>query len=454
MSRASSFTRLLRSGFGKLRMSRLTFFQLLLLGLAFAVLWFTALRPWLESRTKVRSQALLHEAIAQFEDDFGSLDPKSYEPEPVPGEINVAHWALAGGAALLEDQGFRAELSRFFRDTQGFDVTRPAVRAGLRRNQPALDLLYRMAELERSDFGLEYAKGNRLRLPDSDQLYATGSLLGLDAVVATNDGRARDVLRSLRSLNALTGALTGEAPRPLYMLSVRLEALLERSLRRISLETPAETLGDLAELAASPTDTHGLCERFRRMAYFDAAVRVARGPDPELLRQVERSYLPKKFRRRSDIHWVGWAHVALPSLGVAVERCDAMKPLAGLGSVPQGAIVLASSQSELPYDPHALWILQPELNGHLEIARRTRHQRRMAAVALTLMVTAAERGVEPAEVTDLPLLFTDATTTELARCTEIRDLDGVATLVPIRNRSECPFWADESLHWSLEARDS
>lgn len=441
-----------------LHISRLAFFQLLFLFLALAVLFQIGLRPWLDAREEAAERARLAEVVADFESETASLDPADYAPEPVPDLENAAHWALAGAAALVDDDGFGETLARFARDPESFDPTDPPSLAALERNPPTLSLLHRMAKLDRSDFGIDYEAGTDLRLPPLRQLYAAGALLGLEAVVAASNGRVEEALESLRSLDSLAGALAREAPRQTYVSAVYLERLFDRTLRAMAQEdelvSEDSAWSDLLRVADQPPHAGGLCPRVSRLLHFDAAIRIAAGPDPAVTKRIRMSWAGRWFGLRRDVPWSAWAKHALAGINEFSARCDELHPLRGTG-------ILAGTRfgwqdpgdlSEPPTRSSSGWALghlQPDLWGQTEVVRRQRHRRLLAIVALTLLDETRRRGVDVTAIIDLPDHVGPPTAKELASCVEIQtDPDGGRSLVSVR-RDDCRFWIDDSMRWPL-----
>ena len=453
----------IRRALGALRISRLAFFQLLFLALALAVLFQIGLRPWLAAREQAKDSAHLARVVADFQAETTSLDPANYAPKPVPDLENAAHWALAGAAALVDDDGFGETLASFARDPESFGSTKDLdLLDALERNQPALSLLHRMAELDRSDFGIDYGAGPKLRLPPLRQLYAAGALLGLDAVVAASEGSVEDALESLRSLDSLTSAMAGEAPRPAYVSAVYLERLFDRTVRAVA---KTENFGSgtmpwsgLLRIVDQPPHAGGICSRVRRLLHFDAAIRIAAGPDPDVAKRIRLSRGKGWFGLRRDLPWSIWAQHALAGVTEFGVRCDELHPLRGTGIIA-GTHFGWREPGDLSQPPSrgtsswALGHLQPNLWADAEIVRRQRHRRLLAIVALTLLDEAQRRGVDLTAVDDLPDRVIDPMAKELASCVEIqpREDDDLRELASVR-RGGCNFWIDESMRWPLPSR--
>lgn len=393
---------------------RETVFRALVLLVALGVLgWLLHERfymPWYEGQLRTAATEELAETEERFSEEIWSLDPADHLREPVPDVENVAHWAVAGGAAVVDDGMFGELLKAVARGTPAdpgadaeTDAADPAetqpreLAEGLARNEPALSLLRRMDGLERSTYGLDYERLGEMVLPEPDELHRAAALLHLDVVHAAANGETDRIVRDLAALDALAVSLRRESSWDLQRVAGNVERLLLASVRRALVAgLDPDALGPFVTEDPS-TD---LCGGLGRTLAWEAASDLLVRPDGIRLGAMQRSlddpWERKHFLARYDHH----AATLLDLLAERARLCDHERPFWDLlpaygaksrtfpGAVPQHWLEL------LPAGLAELWL-------------RRATDRRLGRVALDVCRMGLDAGEYPDDLSTIRQAATD-----------------------------------------------
>lgn len=385
---------------------RETVFRSLVLLVALGVLvWLLHERfyqPWYEEKLRTAAAEELAEAKERFSAEIWSLDPEDHLREPVPDVENVAHWAVAGGAAVVDDGAFGELLDAIARaapadSREEAEVSVDRLGPGLAWNQPALSLLRRMHGLERSTYGLDYGRLGEMVLPDPAELHHAAALLHLDARDAAAAGEVERLTRDLGALDVFAVSLRRESSWELQKVAANVERLLLASVRRALVAGVDPDL--LAPFVAEDPSTD-LCERSGRTLAWEAASDLLVRPGGMRLGAMQRSlddpWERKHFLARYDHH----AATLLDLLAKRSLLCDHEDPFWDL----LAAYGAKSRTFPSPVPQH--WLeLAPA--GLAELGLRRAAHRRLGRVALDVRRKGLDVGQYPDDLSTFREAGTD-----------------------------------------------
>ncbi|UCF67485.1 MAG: hypothetical protein JSV80_17230 [Acidobacteriota bacterium] len=199
-----------------------------------ALVVFTALRLYGASRLS-RAQAAFDESTADVQELAARIAAASAKPlEPTH---NAARFLEAGASAVIwseEDQDLVSEAS--LAPAREWESEQTAkLYSVISRQEAALALLHRAADIEQSDWGVDETRGAAAELPDLIRLLKAARLLLIEGRVALADERIDDALLSVASLSTL-----GESIKQTPFLLCTLVGI---AIERMELHLAGEVLG-------------------------------------------------------------------------------------------------------------------------------------------------------------------------------------------------------------------
>lgn len=168
-----------------MRALRIAKWVLFLLGCAVACSPFAvAIAAW-------RAEAGLAEAVAEIASRREPLMPADLVRPPIPDEENAAlvyEQAFEAIELSEEDEELLADLRR---GESSLDDPAAGGRARdiLKRNEEALDLIHRAADMPRCDFRVDWSKGYDVGFPQFSKLRTCGRLLAFESLMLLDAGR-------------------------------------------------------------------------------------------------------------------------------------------------------------------------------------------------------------------------------------------------------------------------
>jgi len=241
--------------------------------LILAILILIALALPLTARWQGENEA--EAAAAVFAEKVWPLGLEGHSPPEVPARVNAAHWAQAGGEAIVlevDERPFLGELNaRPLAEWTSDELGRSAVIVA--QNQPALDLLHRTAGLTSSNFDLDYRQGWEMEIPNLRPMLDAGQLLIAETRHHLAENRPQEALRALRSVRSLARACQRESPLIFQLVGLALEKFAWRGIEDFVFAGAADA-AVLVELQSPLLETT-LEEQFRRGLGTEATLLVS-----------------------------------------------------------------------------------------------------------------------------------------------------------------------------------
>lgn len=350
--------------------------------------------PWYDEKLRRAAAEELAEAKERFSAEIWSLDPEDHLREPVPDVENVAHWAVAGGAAVVDDAAFGELLDAIARTAptdsrEEAEVSVDPLGPGLAWNQPALSLLRRMHGLERSTYGLDYVRLGEMVLPDPAELHHGAALLHLDAHDAAATGNVERLTHELGALDIFAVSLRRESSWELQRVAANVERLLLASVGRALVAGVGPER--LAPFVAEDPSTH-LCPRLARTLAWEAAAGLLIPPQDgrriyHLQQSLADEWEREHFLARYDHHAAELLEITARRIEVCEREepfWDLVLPLGGDHRVYPGRLM-----------PH--WIDGAPLRL-TELFLRRAAERHLGRVALDVRRRGLETGTYPGDL--------------------------------------------------------
>lgn len=211
-------------------------------------------------------------AAADLAAEVGPLALARCSRPDVPAAENAAHWIQAGATAVVLEPSERELLLQVnHRPLREWSAEQRENAAGIvDRNAPALILLHKATNLERSSFDLDYSQGLSMPIPNLQAVLNGGRLLLAELETTLVRGDVDGAILSQRAIRALARACQLESPAVFQFIGLALERLAWQGLQDLMLA--AETRGkDLAEFRRPLLDT-SLDEQLRRSVACEASV--------------------------------------------------------------------------------------------------------------------------------------------------------------------------------------
>lgn len=154
----------------------------------------------------------LDRVMARFGREVGSLELREYMLKPVPRMENASTWLEGGSGGIVLTRRDKRLMGRVHaRDAFEFEpAEREQIREILERCAPALELLRRARDLERSSYGIRYWNARDAKLPPLLELMHARDVLYLDGALALSEQRTDDALEAYETLASLAASLQRE----------------------------------------------------------------------------------------------------------------------------------------------------------------------------------------------------------------------------------------------------
>lgn len=234
---------------------------------------------------RIAGAATAERSRSTFVERWGSLDPASFEAEPLAATANAATWLQAGAAAIVLDDDQTKLLGSLSASTAETwtedDLTR--AEALIDRNREALATLARALPLEWSSWGVAYAEAGATEMPKLLEVLSAARLILVEGRLRLAQGDATAALHDLRLLATTARSLESE--------SLLIIGLVGVAIERMQLVLGAEMAAapgipsEVREACADTILTTDLTEDGRRMLRFETACAVERWrggvPEPE-----------------------------------------------------------------------------------------------------------------------------------------------------------------------------